>query len=473
MASIPNILWICTDQQRADTIGAFGNPVIRTPNLDALCRAGVSFDRAYCQNPLCSPSRASFLTGRYPRTTGVRQNGQSHFPDTETLVTKLLSDEADYHAGLVGKLHLSAAGGRVEPRPADGYVDFRWSHESQQHPETRFADHYDRWLRRKGVVYENLYDRHGDVFPGLPEEYHHTTWAVDEAVDFIRSAPGPWLLSLNLYDPHPPFDPPADYFEPHPHGELPGPKYREGELEGKPLPQQIDHCGARGGANKAMSFADMSPAKRKEAIGAYYGMVELLDRHIGRLLDALESSGQRDDTLVIFMSDHGEMLGDHGIFFKGPYFYEELVRVPLIVSWPGVLSGGRRSDALVELVDIAPTLCEAAGVEIPPGMQGRSLWPLLRGERDDHRDSVYCEYYNTHTRYEGKPVYATMIRTNRHKLVRYHGTEWGELYDLERDPEEFDNIYDRAPELRYELLCRAFDRSIHTMDPLPRRISIW
>ena len=192
------------------------------------------------------------------------------------------------------------------------------------------------------------------------------------------------------------------------------------------------------------------------------------------MIDALGRTGQLDDTLVIFTSDHGEMLGDHGIYLKGPYFYEPAVRVPLIISHPGRIAAGRRAAALVELVDLAPTLLDAAGLPRHPGMQGRSLLPLLSGATDRHRDDVYCEFYNANSRYDPRP-FATMVRDERHKLVACHGCDEGELYDLRDDPNETRNLWSDPArvETKARMLKRLCDRMAETLDPLPPREANW
>ena len=469
---MPNILWFCTDQQRGDTIQCLGNPHVRTPNLDALVSEGVAFTRAYCQSPICTPSRASFLTGRYPRTTRCRQNG-ARIPEDEVMVTRLLAEHG-YDCGLVGKLHLSPCHGRVEHRVNDGYRVFHWSH----HPMPDWEENeYTQWLRGKGHRWGNLYHRPPDAFAwaGVPAELHQTTWCVEKAIDFaMEDRDGPWLMSVNCYDPHHPFDPPPEYLDRYDPDVLPDPAYQEGELRNKPRFQQIDHMGAYGG--DGISCAQATPRQRREMIAAYYAMIELIDDRFGRLMRALEASGQRENTIVVFMSDHGELLGDHGILWKGPHFYESLVRVPLIVSWPGAFVAGIRSDALVELVDIAPTLLEATGLSVPTCMQGRSLLPVLTGEKapDGHRSSIYCEYYNAMP-WHDRQAFGTMYFDGRYKMNVYHGERTGELYDLGSDPNEFENLWDESAHRvrKAELMHRCFDQSIFTLDPLPEREDIW
>lgn len=469
----PNILWICTDQQRADTIAALGNRNIRTPHVDSLVGSGTSFTNVFCQSPVCTPSRASMLTGRYPRTTRCRQNGQQ-IPASERLVPRILAD-AGYTCGLSGKLHLSScAAGRVEQRIDDGYSEFYWSH----HPQPDWPENaYTQWLERHGQSWDKLYSgkQGGWVKEGVPACWHQTTWCAEMAVDFMRRhRHEPWMFSVNFYDPHHPFDPPAEYLERYDPGDMPLPKYRPGELDGKPRYQQLDHERSHNEPH-GMQFDALSPRQLQEITAAYYAMIELIDDQVGRMLAALDATGQRENTVVLFMSDHGELLGDHGMFLKGPHFYEASVRVPLVISAPGTVSPGLRSSALVELTDLAPTLLELAGLEPEPQMQGRSLLPIAAGHADptQHRPFVYSEYYNAWTHHR---AYGTMLRTTSEKIVVYHGapegTVDGELYDLAADPDEqFNRWNDRDyADRKIALLKQAFDASVLTMDPTPPRL---
>ncbi len=481
----PNVLWICTDQQRFDTLGCYGNPWVRTPNVDRLAQSGTFFERCISQSPVCTPSRACFLTGRYPRTTGCRQNGQA-IPADEVLVPRLLAD-AGTVCGLSGKLHLSpcnpGACPAMERRIDDGYSVFHWSH----HPAPEGArgnwpgNEYSQWLKERGAEFAPKPFRGSRyVQAGPPAELHQTTWCAEKAVTFIERAPAfgrPWLFSVNMFDPHHPFDPPREYLE-RVLGrieDIPLPNYVEGELENKSVFQRMDHRGAYNHAGYLDCDA-MDPDDHRLVRAAYWAMCELIDAQVGRILEALERTGQHENTLVIFHSDHGEMLGDHGIYLKGPHFYEPAVRVPLIFSGPGVLPG-RRSRALVELGDLAPTVLDAAGMPRPPGMQARSLWALLTGDAplNEHRADAYCEFYNAMTCHTTPQAHATMVTTDRYKLVVYHGTGEGELYDLEADPRETHNLWGvpRYASAKMEMLERLCDRMAWTVDPLPERRAPW
>lgn len=469
----PNVLWICTDQQRFDTLGATGNSFVHTPNLDGLAASGVLCTHCFCQNPVCTPSRASFLTGRYPRTTRCRQNGQA-IPADEVPVTRVLA-EAGYHCGLVGKLHISPVAPKVTPvierRIADGYGEFHWSH----HPAADWpANEYTRWLDGRGTQFHSTpVEGCRYIRRGMPIQDHQTTWCGDVAAGFIRGAARfnrPWLLSVNPFDPHHPFDPPPELLDQYLAGidRIPLPNYVQGELANKPVFQQRDH---RGAYNRPGSFAcsEMSPKDHRHIRAAYWAMIDLIDRAVGRMLDALAETGQLERTIVIFMSDHGELLGDHGLYLKGPHFYDPAVRVPLILSWPGRVAPTVMS-SLVELVDLAPTLLDACGLPRSPGMQGRSLWPLLIGQDQQVREDVYCEFYNAGTHPDAQ---ATMVRTASAKLVAYHGQGTGELYDLTVDANESHNLWAQgtAAALKEQMLSKLCDRMAWTVDPLPLRQS--
>ena len=483
MANRPNILWYCADQQRYDTIGAINNPHVSTPNIDRLVASGTAFTRAYCQSPICTPSRASFLSGRYPNAVHAPRNGNSVYADAYPLVTKLLRD-AGYDCGLVGKLHLASAFQQLEPRVDDGYGFFKWSHAPRD--DWPQGHDYADWVRQQGAVLAEL----TKSIDGVPAEFHQTTWASERAGEFIRARRDqPWLLSINVYDPHPPFNPPKSYRDQFDPQTMPDPLFKDSDFAqqqqlaaidfqskvahpreldiGDPiLPRTPDTAGYRA--------AEYSPGARDAWTlkAAYYAMIKLIDDQFGRLIDVLQDTGQLENTVIIYSTDHGESLGDHGLIEKGCRFYEGLVRVPLIFAWPGQIKSNLQSQALVELMDITPTLLDIAGLPMPEYVQGKSLWPLLQGQSDHgfHKPHVRSEYFDAiqspdHSR-------ATMYRDERYKFIVYHGHGLGELYDLDNDPDEFNNLWDdsNAKELKYDLLAKSFDATMLAEDLGPARI---
>src|ERR1035437_9649733 len=332
MSTQPNFLWICTDQQRFDTLGCYGNPFVKSPNIDALAKTGLLFENAFCQSPVCSPSRASFLTGRYPRTTRCRQNGHAIPPD-EVLVTRLLAD-AGYFCGLSGKLHISPCHPSVAPirehRINDGYAIFNWSH--HHYPQNAWpSDEYHMWLNAQNIKYTaRPLPECEQVSLSMPTEFHQTTWCANKAIEFMKNAAhykAPWLFSVNIFDPHHDFDPPEDLFNRYLKilDQILLPNYVEGELANKPIFQTMDHTGNNGGG---MDACKMSPKQHRLVRAAYGAMCDLIDLQVDRMIDALKQTGQLDNTIIIFMSDHGEMLGDHGIYLKGPHFYEPAAPIP-------------------------------------------------------------------------------------------------------------------------------------------------
>ncbi len=467
----PNILWICTDQQRYDTIGALGNHYVDTPNIDQLVSDGVAFTHAYCQSPICTPSRASFLTGMYPSSVHSTRNGNSTFPVNQKLVTKYLAD-AGYDCGLIGKLHLASAYGRIEPRTDDGYSFWEYSHAPRD--DWPKGHGYADWVRKKGFVLGDLIKNTA----GIPPELHQTTWCAEKTIEFIRKQrSGPWMASVNIYDPHPPFNPPSCYRDRFDPQKMPGPLFRDSDLNQQAALESVDFQSKVRNPHELDIRDPQYPGRGRSADGkelqaAYYAMIKLIDDQVGNIIAALESDGIRDNTVIIFTSDHGEMLGDHGLIQKGCRFYEGLVRVPLIISWPEKFLTGVRSDALVELIDKAPTILDLAGIDLPEKMQGKSLLAILRGEKqlDRHRDYVRCEYYDALD--EPDSSFATMFRDERYKLVVYHGHGLGELYDLQEDPEEFENMWSEyeAQPLKLDLLRRSFDASMFALDCGSERI---
>ena len=454
-----NIVWFCADQLRWDTISGYGNPHIRTPNIDRLMATGATFERAYAQSPVCTPSRASFLTGRYPKSCRSSINGNQIFSRDETLITKTLRDSG-YVCGLTGKLHLtsSSAKDHQELRTDDGYSYFQWSHMGYD-LWNRGVNNYMDWLEEKGVDWHAMYKAPVINWPpksnypipariqSMPDELHQTTWCVEKAMEFIdqsvaEDAGRPWCVSINPFAPPPPQAPPPSRKDPRRREGMPRAPGKGGELDNKPQSQKDSYyIGAQSGMVR--TAVGLTDDEKRENTLEYYALVEHLDHQLGRLIDHLEESGQRENTIIMFMSDHGECLGDHGLYWKGGFFYECNVHVPLIFSCPGLIKEGLRSDALVELMDVAPTVLELLELPVPQYMQAKSLAGILTGKSDPHhhKDCVYAEYY--YSALLSNKVYATMYFDGRYKMIVHHDDPVSELYDLETDPQEFDNLWGR------------------------------
>lgn len=491
----PNILWICADMLRYDAVGALGNGYVKTPTMDGLVEGGVAFTQAYCQNVLCAPSRASFLTGRYTSATGVVANGQEAFPGRETLVTKTLSD-AGYDCGLAGKLHIAAvferitdpetgaqkASPRVEPRVEDGYRVFDWSHDPMN--DWGEADAYHRWIDTQGVDLWAL-RKAGKI----PERLNQTTWCADRGIEFItREGKAPWLFSLNFFHPHGAWDLEIERVKAFDIDSLPGPLFRESDLTMQNEYLREADFSRSPAATRPEAFEDgyleseqgglsgLGGAKGKSLQAGYWATVELVDRQMGRVIEVLKESGQYENTVIILHADHGLPVGDHGLLGAGCRFYDCYTRVPLVLAWPGRFERGVRAEGLVELVDLAPTLLEIAGLPRGEGMHGKSLVPELTGRADaGHiKEGVRGEYYGSFNRLDGTQAgtYATMWREERWKLVVYHGMEIGELYDMEQDPGEFENLWDSPAhaQIKCRLMKACFDRCMLTIDRGPRQI---
>ena len=277
------------------------------------------------------------------------------------------------------------------------------------------------------------------------------------------------MLNVNIYDPHPPFIPPKSYADQFSAEEMPGPHFKESDLDAQAKLAQCDF-------QDEIRTPEEHNAKLAQA--RYYAMIAQIDDQFGRILNILDQTDQRENTVIIFTSDHGESLGDHGLMYKGCRFYEGLVRVPLIFSWPGHFVENIKSDALVEMMDLSATLLELAGAPLPDYFQGKSLLSILSGNSDgnDHREFVRSEYFDALDPHftGGNGTYATMHRTKSHKLCVYHGKGVGELFDLEKDPWEHENLWhdQEHSDIKNQLLAESFDAHVLlTTDVGSRRIA--
>lgn len=421
----PNIVLIMTDQQRRDTLGCYGADLAPTPALDRLAGEGAVFDHFYVNNPVCVPSRCSFLTGRYPGAHRSRDLRVSLDPQEAHLFGVL--QDAGYRTGLCGKNHALGKGALA-----------------------RFDLVYERGHAKTRLPVHSVY---GSAADPMPLEAYPTRLVCEAGTRFLADAAAgaaPFCLWLSFPDPHTPFQVPEPYASLVDRRRIPAPV--EPVLgPTKPLSQRLV-CELQG-----LREAGEGDIRQLRAI--YHGMVALLDEAVGDILQALDRLGLAEETIVVFTSDHGEYLGDHGMVRKSWHFYDCLLRVPFLIRWPGRLAPRRVADTLAESVDLLPTLLDLVGLPAPPAVQGRSLRPLLDGETATHKDVVYAEAGNpgespgvrSVAEWRSRPeqagplwsigaVQGCMVRTREWKLCQYVDGE-GELYDLQADPHETANRF--------------------------------
>ena len=438
----PNIILIITDQQRFDTIAGLGFPYAVTPNLDRLAAEGVAFTECHVTAPSCVPSRASLFNGHYPHTTGILANGQAW---QRTWVEQLR--DSGYRCVNVGKMH-------TVPYDADAGFDERYVVENKdRYLEGRwYFDEWDKALAANGLVKQqreqyrqrdDYRERLGAFDWELPERLHSDAFVADMAKWWVETYPRtePLFLQVGLPGPHPPYDPPARYSEPYlGRDDLPLPNPSVAELDALPaaLKEKRHHDVAVDHDSVAWTL-DPSPEQLRRVWAHYLGNVTLIDEKVGELLSSLQNRGYLDDAVVIFTSDHGECLGDHGLSQKWS-MYDVVTRVPTILwSTAGRFAGGRRIDGLCQWFDLGPTILELAGLALPATFEARSLLPALEGRDWTPRPYVFCE--------QGGDVsltgaeFITGVRSERWKLVHFKGSDEGQLFDLAADPGEVHNLW--------------------------------
>ncbi len=415
MAAGPNVLFILTDQQRYDGLSCRGHTPARTPNLDRLAAQGTRLDSCFVQCPLCVPSRLSMLTGTYVHTHGAYIN---EHPIDETLPTWAESlQRAGYRTAAVGKTHSVHKGFDRVPINARGHSEGApWPH--------------GRTVRKVDYPKEQYLD------------FRIARQAVVMLEEFARG-PDPFALFVGVNAPHPPYLLPEPFDSMYDPATIPMPAFEEGELRDKTSGQREMYD---------KFFKPLPQEHIRRMIAGYWASVAIADAAAGMVLDGLEELGLADETLVCFTSDHGDLNGEHGLFSKFTSAYDSEVRVPMIWRWRGRIPEGQVVPDLVESIDLVPTLLEAAGLDVFPESQGRSLWPLLRGEP---LDEPHRRFVTTTTGWIGMGIrpQGHMIRTERWKLVYYPLEQWGELYDMTDDPGEVRNLYRDAQcdEVRAEL----------------------
>jgi arylsulfatase A-like enzyme len=452
----PNILLIMTDQQRFDSLGCYGASWVSTPNLDRLAADGVLFENCYTNNPICTPARASLMTGKEMPAHGVYRL-HDVLPEDEIMFTERLR-ERGYRTALFGKLHVS---GRVEEarrrHPHDGFDVYEWCLEPAVDIDSPLNG-YTKWLRENYPAFLKLLREKRRHRGHDPEEVTMGRWAADRAIDFIRGADPdtPFFCTMSLFDPHNPYDNyPREWEKYVDAAKIPASVPPGGEADG-PVPYAFTAEREHSYLGPMESF---SPEDILRMRLGYYAMIAGADREVGRVFAALDEKGLTENTLVVFTSDHGDMLGDHATLVKGAMLHDPCTRVPLIVRFPAAFGnstpvGGRRLAALVQLHDLAATFLAAAGCgagEIAAWMpDSRDLRPLAAGKTGAAHEFVVCPYRNSGIDDTGRnwdpPINTTMVREGRWKLHAYHpvpGRQEGPIYllfDMETDPREMQDL---------------------------------
>ena len=418
----PNVLLIISDDL-AVMLGAFGHPLAKTPNLDALARRGVRFDRAYCQFPHCNPSRSSMLSGFRPATTRVTLNEHNLYDNLPGVVTlPHLFRQNGYATARCGKIfHLGVPAGdesRDDPQAWDFGTPFK---DERPYPPERESAVKVKVGNKQGLPWKEI--------PCADDELVDGNFA-KVAIEWLerRDAAKPFFLAVGFHRPHLPFVAPAKYYDLYPFDAIKLPVEPADDEADIPLP-------ARNGS-VAQYAMTATPDQRRAAIRAYLATVSFMDAQAGRVLDAIKRLGVADNTIIVFTGDHGWHLGEHGLWHKRSLF-EESARVPLIIHAPGMRGNGRASLSLAELLDVYPTLCDLSGVPGPKGLQGRSLRPVLADPDIAIHDGAFTEA----RRGPDAQNWGRSVRT-----ARWRCTEWDEgrngieLYDHDADPGEFTNL---------------------------------
>ncbi|MEO1527668.1 MAG: sulfatase [Planctomycetota bacterium] len=418
-ADRPNVLFLICDDLNCD-IGCYGHPTVKTPNIDRLASRGVRFNRAYCQYTLCGPSRASFMTGLYPDQTKIRGNSihlRQTLPNVQTM--SQLFRRNGYYATRIGKIYHY----NVPKHIGTGGHDDPYSWDRTINPSGRDKDD-------EHLIFSLRPGSFGGTLSWLAaegsDEEQTDGIAADEAIRLLQQYSKNqkrFFLAVGLYRPHTPYVAPKKYFEMYPADSIVVPDVPEGYFETIPKP-------ARDSVWRRKDQRNLKPELAREAIRAYYASITFADAQLGRILDALEATQLSENTIVLFTSDHGYHMGEHGHYQKTTLF-ENASRVPLVIAGPGVTANGNATEAPAEMVDFYPTLAELANLDSPDWLRGISQVPVLRDVTARPRTSALTQYSNGYS-----------LRTERYRYTAWgpEGSKGIEFYDHENDPEELNNL---------------------------------
>lgn len=449
----PNILFLMSDQHNAGSMGCAGHPNVKTPNLDGIASRGVRFTRAYCNNPICAPSRISFVSGQYCHTHRVLGNDIFEMDDENKNTLGCTLRRHGYQTAFIGKGHMISKWDNL------AYERIRYcdlSDASRKDPRT---NHYFKYLVDNGIadMYEDgaLPPEHetntkGCAVAGLPYEHGIERWTGNETLEFLktRDRTRPFFAQMSFERPHPNWMPAREHAD----------MYNPEDIE---LGPDAADWWENGWAGRPGFIAEAVKSRMsgrsikdlKKMLACHFALVTVIDMEIGRVLNYLGETGELENTIIIYTADHGDFAGDHGICNKNIGIYESIHRIPFIISYPGGPRGAERG-GIIESVDVFPSICELADVPAPGGLDGRSLLPELAGEGAG-RPHAICEW-----RYSSSQMKVNALRTGRYRLVYYSREQGGELYDHEKDPYEMFNRWDDPSykDIRLELLETLFDR---------------
>jgi arylsulfatase len=447
-----NLLFITTDQQRQDSLRCYGLPFMQTPNMDRLASEGMVFDQCYVPAPLCVPCRASMMSGYYPSAVGTLGNETWLDPEVPTWAERI--GKEGYRTAGIGKMHFA-------PWDILNGFDERITCEDKRH--SYIPDDHAKFLQQQGLAkphpteFPNYFETNGAPTYPYSKALHPDTYIGDQAAEWLdRNGDSPFAAWVSFVGPHDPYDPPAELEDLYKDAPIPDPIPVPEHLEDKTA-IQLQRASKLASTNSMfrIDVSQTTPEQFRKWRANYYANISLIDEGIGKILDVLEHKGILEQTTIIFTSDHGDALGDHGMVWKG-YFYESMVKVPLIVRGPGVPAGSR-NDSLVSTVDLIPYFYETCEVKAPSDLQGKSIKPLVEGTVDKRNSYVFSELNQQ-----------SMVRDERYKYSFYAGGG-KELYDLREDPQEMINLagnelYKDVISALHEALIRHMmeSNSIHT-----------
>ncbi len=491
MKNRPNFLFFITDQQRADWLGCYGHPVVRTPNIDRISENGTRFERFYTASPVCMPNRASLMTGRYPSLHGLRYNG-CVLPQTANTFINILAEDG-YDTAAIGKSHLqpfsakAPMGKSIESvkntkeawndiERVKNYLEEPYFYKSDDKFEIqvpyygfkhvdmvtshgdRCGGHYNQWFRQMAPNWEALHNpknqlAHNFTCPQayrtpIPEELYPTAYIRDRTIDYIKGRgekDSPFFAFVSFPDPHHPFNPPGKYwhmYDPDAFGiPLPYDVHKNPTPPMKWLHKNWKSDGS--GQSTPQTAVMLDDHHIREAMALTAGMISFIDDAIGTIIDALNETGNAQNTVVCFNSDHGDYLGDFNMILKGVPQFKSITRVPFIWFDPQMRTQ-EKTNAVCSTVDIASSILERAGSKTFNGNQGKSFLPVLLGETP-LRDEALIEYNDSGCRLGfPEPARVRSVITRDWRYTVYKDCDWGELYNLKSDPDETENLWESS-----------------------------